>query len=81
MCLLFIDTVVSLLPFSVPSSRSALFYNSLRKYPSPPAFTELLIKNIGLAFGLTLMISVRDDTRVFFLIVVEYIDVCAYVTE
>lgn len=65
MCLLFINTIISLLLFSVSSSCSALFYNSSRKYLLP-AFTELLIKNISLAFKRTLTISVRDDTLVFF---------------
>lgn len=53
MCLLFIDTVGSFLPFSVPSSCSALsFSNSSRKYILPPALTGVPIKNISLALSL-----------------------------
>jgi hypothetical protein len=77
MCLLFIDTVVTLLPFSVPSSCSALFYNTLHKYRLPPALTGLPIKNISLAFERT---SVSEKAYVF-LIILEHIDLCTYVGE
>jgi hypothetical protein len=52
-------------PFSVSSSCYVLCYNSLRKYISQPALTALPIKNINLAFGRALTISVSEGTRVF----------------